>query len=242
MEIKAYGLTDIGRLREENQDNFLVDESLRLFMVADGMGGMDDGAAASLFTIKGLYRIIQSYWEAQDDIKDTLFYIRYIRKSINDVNKHLHGVLGKRIGSTVVLAQIVEDEVLFVNVGDSPGYLYRGGKLKQMTKDHNIAAAMAQMKQITPAEAKTHPAHNRLTAYIGMDGKIQASVCKARIQPGDRLLLCSDGLAGIVEEPAIETLLGIETDVKAAAKKLVDMANESGGTDNITVVLAEIKE
>ena len=242
MTVKSYGLTDIGMVREENQDNFLIDELHCLFMVADGMGGLDDGTAASLFTIRGIYGMMKSFLEKHNEAADTLSCIRYIKKSINDVNSHLRGALGRNIGSTVVLVKIMNNDVLFVNVGDSPGYLYRNGKLKQMTRDHNIAGAMAEMKQITPAEAKVHPAHNRLTAFIGMNGTIQASVSRSKIQAGDKLLLCTDGLTGMVEEKTIENVLEYEPDVENAVKKLVGMANEAGGMDNVTVILAEIGE
>jgi PPM family protein phosphatase len=242
MTVKAYGLTDIGLVREENQDAFFIDESLGLFMVADGMGGMDDGAAASLFTIRGMYSLIQSFSEKHGEDIGDVEYKQYLKKSIIDINRHLREAVGKNTGSTLVLLQIFNDNALFVNVGDSPGYLYRGGKLQQMTRYHNVAGAMAEMNMITPAEAKTHPAHNRLTAYMGMNGTIQASFKRAKIQPGDRILLCSDGLTGMVDVEAVTEVLKTKSDIEVTAKTLVDMALKAGGIDNVTVVLADISE
>jgi PPM family protein phosphatase len=240
MKMKMFGLTDIGKVREENQDIFHIDDSLSLMMVADGMGGMDDGAAAAQFTVQGMLALIRSYLAKPEVDIEGVEYRRYLNRSANEVNAHLRETVGKRTGSTFVLFQMTKDTGLFVNVGDSPGYLYRDGKLRQMTRDHNIAGAMAEMKLITPAEAKTHPAHNRLTAYLGMNGAIQISIKKIKVQPGDRIVLCSDGLTGMVEETVIEEILKSQADPEITIKALVDMAVKAGGVDNVTVVIAEV--
>ncbi|MDD5017783.1 MAG: SpoIIE family protein phosphatase, partial [Eubacteriales bacterium] len=99
-----------------------------------------------------------------------------------------------------------------------------------------------EMNMMTPAEAKMHPANNRLTAYIGMDGTVETSFKKAQVQAGDRILLCSDGLTGMVDEATIEDILESEADAENAVKRLVETANNAGGTDNVTVVLADFAE
>jgi PPM family protein phosphatase len=243
MKLKVYGMTDIGRMREENQDHYLVDEPNNLLLVADGMGGMENGAAASLLAIEQMRAAIGSYREKNaQGAFDAVDYISYLKKYLNQTSRNLRDTLGGDSGTTLVLAQLVGSEVLFLNVGDSPGYLFTNRKLQQITRDHNMAGAMADMKMITRAEAKMHPLHNRLTAYVGMEGAVFASFQWVQVQEGDRLLLCSDGLSGIVDEQTIVLTLEAEKDLQTAVARLVALANEAGGEDNITVVLAEIEK
>ena len=236
--VEAYGLSDIGKYREENQDRYLIDGALGLYAVADGMGGLPGGAAAASKALHILAeRMVGFFVDPRD--RNRSFVYDYIKKTLQTLNAEVASEMGGA-GTTLVFLLTVGDRAFFANAGDSPGFLYRDGRLTKMTRDHNVAGVLVDMGRLTEEEARVHPSHNQLTSYIGTRAELESSVRDTLICEGDRLLLCSDGLTGMVPGEAIAGVLAAEADTRAAVEKLVEMANEAGGHDNITAVLADV--
>jgi len=233
---KAYGLSHIGKVREDNQDSFLINESIGFYSVADGVGGLEAGEMASCFVLDELNRLFSE----PSCVDKGLPPAGALHEMVNMVNEDLRTQLLQNTGTTVVFALVSESEAAFVNVGDSPGYLFREGFLRQITRDHNVAELMVRLGRITSAQAKVHPYRHRLTAYIGMDGEVYPEIGIVPIMPGDRILLCSDGLTGMVGEKDIERVLRKTPDSETAVKTLVQMALDFGGYDNVTVIVADV--
>ena len=145
------------------------------------------------------------------------------------------------MGATVVLAMIKRRSAYIAHMGDSRAYLFRDNQLKQLTEDHSIVGILLRHGDITPEEATEHPAKGRLSRYVGMEGKVYPDVRSIAIKKEDRLLLCSDGLSGMLNDRNIAELLIMHPDPQAACKALADAANSAGGTDNITVVIVDWK-
>jgi protein phosphatase len=142
------------------------------------------------------------------------------------------------MGTTLVAAAIAGNRVVFVNVGDSRGYLLQGGKLRQVTKDHSYVQQLVDAGLLTPEQARHHPQGNIITQAIGIEPRVQADIFEEPLQVGDLVLLCSDGLVDMIDDAEIERVLLMETDLQRTVATLVQLANEAGGDDNITVVLA----
>ncbi|NLO38282.1 MAG: serine/threonine-protein phosphatase [Ruminiclostridium sp.] len=233
---KAYGQSHIGKVREDNQDSFYINESIGFYSVADGIGGLEAGEVASCFTLDELNRILFEFTSVDPGIPS----ISVLHIMVNQVSSELRAQVLQNTGTTLVFTLVSGREAAFVNVGDSPGYLFRKGFLRQITRDHNLAEQMVRLGRITSAQAKVHPYRNRLTAYIGMEGEVYPEIGIIPLQPEDRILLCSDGLTGMVSEKSIEKVLQETPDCEKAVKILVQMALNAGGHDNVSVVVVDI--
>lgn len=233
---KAYGLSHIGKVREDNQDSFLINESIGFYSVADGIGGMEAGEIASCFALDELNRLFSEPSGVDMGLPSTI----ELHDIVNRVNEDVRTQILQNTGTTVVFALVSGYEAAFVNVGDSPGYLLREGFLRQVTRDHNVAELMVRLGRITSAQAKVHPYRHRLTAYVGMDGEVYPEIGIVPLMRGDRILLCSDGLTGMVSEKNIERVLRKTPDSETAVKTLVRMALNAGGYDNVTVIVADV--
>jgi protein phosphatase len=232
----AFGVTDIGKVREENQDAFYIDSELNLYLVADGMGGMRKGALAAQYVVKSFPKLVkQKIQSLQDGHKEEVPEL--LRQAIAEISKKLNQRQGKRTGATIVTALIIGEKAYVANLGDSRAYLLRRGKLNLLTKDHNLASILVEMNKITPEESATHPAHNQLTAYVGMENPAKPAVTQVTLKPNDRLLLCTDGLTGMVPDAEIAQVLAAPKNPQEALHVLVEEANRAGGRDNITAVL-----
>ena len=216
-------------------------------VVADGMGGMNAGDVASMLAIStGMKLADRSVkWgfkinerEARDLLNRMSLYfqeidLRLTRKSEGD--RRLFGM-----GTTLTLAYSVGAHLFLIHVGDSRAYLYRDGGLVQLTHDHTVAQALADAGQIRPDEVRTHARRNTLTNYLGGHrGKIRADVRWARLQDGDRLLVCSDGLTDMVDDAAIAGAMGRGEGAQATVDRLLQMALDAGGKDNVTIIVAD---
>ncbi len=241
VKLKVFGQTDIGREREENEDAFRVDEEAGLYIVADGMGGLEQGALAAKYTVEGISEQVRETLTSARAINKQVMISDVLRKATKEVSSRLGHAVGNAAGSTVVVARVARGRAWVANLGDSPAYLWRRGSLKKLTRDHNLAALMVEMGKITPQQAKKHPMRHRLTGYVGMEGNVQVPTSVVTLEDKDRILLCTDGLTGMVEEKAMARVLRKETSVEEAVSKLVAMANEVGGHDNITVLLIEVR-
>lgn len=235
-QYEAFGLTDRGREREENQDAFHIDEQNGLFLVADGVGGMEEGAWAALQITNGLGRRLREIVERHgaSDLAELL------PGEVTVWSRWLNQESQGRSGTTVVLACLQGTRAVVANVGDSPAYLFRRGELNCLTREHNVASLLAEQGMLSPEEARAHPLHHQLTSYVGMKKGVSVHVAEEDLEAGDRLLLCSDGLTGMLEEPEIERLLREHQEVEPTVRELIREANAAGGLDNVTAVLVEL--
>lgn len=231
------GATDVGRVRTNNQDQFLARPELDLWAVADGMGGHSGGEVASQIACDTLGRAfsdrtVDGLIEAVEQANTAVF------RAGTD-NPELTGM-----GTTVVALAAVEhegDEVLAIaNVGDSRCYRYTEGELDQVTTDHSLVADLVRDGSLSPEEAAVHPQRNIVTRVLGVYDTVPVDVFAVDPHGGDRYVLCSDGLFNEVPEPAIAAVLRRQRDPAVAANELVRLAVEGGGRDNITVVVVDV--
>lgn len=235
--------TDIGMVRRENQDSVYakqIDDNSALLIVADGMGGHSGGKKASTSAINSIAQNILSGYKksaSQEEIEELLrSSVSFANQSIYDaafVNSELKGM-----GTTAVVALVIDNTLYTANVGDSRLYVYTKGELNQITTDHSYVESLVSKGIISKAEAKTHPKKNIITRAVGSDEIVDIDIFKNELLKNDVVLLCTDGLYGLVnEEEIIEVLNG---DIENAATMLVDMANKNGGKDNISVITVKI--
>lgn len=238
------GLSDTGRSREKNQDQWIVDEEINLFLVSDGIGGNFAGEVASKIVAEALPLMIRARlgdeesWAEKDPKHEVSEAIVELSNSIRDKTENQPGMEG--MGATVVLALIRGDLALIAHMGDSRAYLHRDERLEQLTHDHSIVQLLIDNHELTPEEAQDHPARGQLSRSVGMGGEPIPEVQEHQLKSGDQLLLCTDGLTGMIRDREILSILDTYADVQAASKKLVDAANEAGGKDNITAVLISL--
>ena len=238
--MKTFSITDVGMVRQVNQDYvYMTDNSLgplpNLFVVADGMGGHQAGDYASKYTVEVLKRELEN--TSEQDVERAL--VSAIKTANREIIKkasedpHLKGM-----GTTVVLATIVNQMMYFANVGDSRLYLINQG-IVQLTKDHSLVEEMVRLGGIKPEEAKHHPDKNIITRALGAGRDVDVDFFDVRLTPGDILLLCSDGLSNMVPDEDIRQVILTSETLEEAGRRLVSMANDNGGRDNIAVVLVE---
>jgi PPM family protein phosphatase len=234
MKVRVGVRSDIGRLRQRNEDAYLVKDAL--FVVADGMGGHRGGDVASTLALETI--------EAADSGEITLEGL------VDDIKRANQAVMERgeadrelRGMGTTVTAIITDDGKAHVaHVGDSRAYLLRDGALQQLTEDHTLVQRMVREGRLTEDEAAQHPQRSVLTRALGMDEDFQVDELSLDVHPGDRLLLCTDGLSSMIDRDRIRKILSREKDPQAASDKLIDAANRAGGDDNITVIVLDFQE
>lgn len=250
MQIENFGISDVGCKREKNEDRTLINESLSLFMVADGMGGHVGGEYASKMAVKTVEEAVQQLQDDPDatlsdqvevkpgDFKSWLQFAlvvasrKIFEKAAEDTT--LHGM-----GTTAVAMLFRKNRVYIANVGDSRGYRIRRNKIEQMTTDHSLVGEQIRAGIINPKEAKEHRLKNIITRSVGFQETVEVDVEARAVKPGDIYLLCSDGLYNLVED---DEILDIVThhDLEKSGERLIDIANSRGGDDNISVVMAKV--
>ncbi|HEY3212223.1 MAG TPA: Stp1/IreP family PP2C-type Ser/Thr phosphatase [Actinomycetota bacterium] len=232
MNVSVGAATDIGQVREGNEDSYLVVEPL--YAVADGMGGHRGGEVASslaLETVQGMFERREGSLAEQ---------VAEANRAVFDRSQSDRKVSG--MGTTLTAAQVDGNRVHLVHVGDSRAYLLRGGELTQITEDHTLVHRMVMEGEISEEEAETHPHRSILTRALGVDQNIQVDEGDLEVEPGDRLLLCTDGLTGMVPEGQIREILLESLDPQEAVDKLVKVANRAGGIDNITALILDFAD
>ena len=238
------GLSDRGRVRKQNEDTWAADPELGLFLVSDGMGGEAEGALASRIVAKTLPTLVRQRMGSLTDLTaaHAAEKLGQLLAELSDqVYKEAHGRPGLRgMGATVVLALIRGSAALIGHMGDSRAYLLRQGKLQPITHDHSLVQLLLDTGDITPEEAKVHPTRGQITRYVGMAGEALPEVRLAAVEPGDRLLLCSDGLTGMLTDEKLAPILSAGLTPEGTCQRLVAAANEAGGKDNITAVVVDI--
>lgn len=231
-------ITDVGVVRSANQDAAMANGSL--FVVADGMGGHRGGEVASGLTT-GHFDSTESV-SSVEELHDAVLAANELIRERGDSDPDL-----TNMGTTVVAMGVLptddSDETLrfaAANVGDSRLYLYEKSNLSQVSRDHSLVAELARAGQITEEEAATHPQRNVVTRALGPESEVAVDTWELPARIGQRYLMCSDGLINEVDDATISETLASLTDPAQAAKKLVDLANESGGRDNITVLILDV--
>jgi protein phosphatase len=230
----------VGRKRNHNEDSYLIDEDLQLYVVADGMGGHAGGGTASRIAVETIDQEMRAAKKAGDNpfSSETLLQDSPLPEFLrNAVEKACAAQEDPRLagmGTTVITLCVKGENALFAHVGDSRAYLVRGDLIQQVSEDHSLVNEQIKAGMITPEEAKHSRYKNIITRSVGFEEEVQVDVMGLVTKPGDFFILCSDGLANLVEDREIREIVSGHS-LKDAPKKLIELANERGGDDNITV-------
>jgi protein phosphatase len=235
----AFGLSDVGRCRENNQDNMLVEPQRGLYAVADGMGGHAAGEVASQMAISTL---AESLAEITGDLTGSEAG-RRLEQALQEGNRRIcEAVLSRGewrgMGTTIVALVALGDTAVIGHVGDSRAYLLRNGELRRLTSDHSWVNEQVKLGLLSDEEAQRHPMRNIVTRALGNRPDLQVELSQHTVREGDVILLCSDGLNTMLSDEEIrERLLGHPADPQAACRNLIESANARGGEDNVTVIV-----
>lgn len=255
MKLKAAGLSDTGLQRDTNEDCYAIDNSLGLYIVADGMGGHSAGEVASKVAVQIIQKNIIS-WITKNVREDELFDFpddtlctrgNYILSSIKLANRVIYEMSReydeyKGMGTTIGVLAIMPSTVIAANVGDSKIYLIRGNTIEPLSKDHNMVAEQLEMGLISEEEAKVSPLRHVLTRNLGSLETVNADVFEIEPMSNDSFLLCTDGLTDLVSDEEIMAIIKEGDDPEHICQLLVAEANERGGHDNTTVSLISIDQ
>jgi protein phosphatase len=240
MRITAYAASDVGRHREINEDNMFSGSSV--FAVADGMGGHAAGEVASEAALRPIAQLDGTTFDEARAATDAL------RRAVEEANRKVvdqakadPNLAG--MGTTLTAVLLRGDRLHLAHVGDSRAYLLRAGEtINQLTTDHTLVEQLVQDGRLSRDEVASHPQRSVITRAIGVDVEVDVDTLEQVLQPGDQIILCSDGLSGPVSDPEIAELLLNEPDGERAVTQLVQAANDAGGPDNITVVLLRVED
>jgi len=252
MRIRSCGATDVGKKRERNEDNLLVNKHYNLFVVADGMGGHLGGDIASSIAVATMDDVITSIEQSpdatiqRDDIEikagEYQAYLRYAIKLAGkrifekaDSDMSLHGM-----GTTVVSTLFRDGKAYIANVGDSRCYRIRNDEINQITKDHSLVAEQMRAGILSPDDARIQRFKNIITRSVGFQEEVDADVEIRVAKESDIYLLCSDGLSNMLSDEEIRDVI-ISNEIEYACNRLIDLANERGGEDNITLILMKVE-
>ncbi len=247
MQLEAYAATDIGPVRENNEDNFLVDIEAGVFVVADGMGGHAAGEVASQIAVDTVRDILIGAVDpdetrlqvSMDDPHEALR--ERLRYTMNQASIRIRKAIReepafRRMGTTLVMILVDGSDVHIGHVGDSRAYLFRDGRIRCLTRDHTVVQQEMDAGRLTPELARIVPRKNILTRSVGAQGPVEPDISVRPVAPGDLFILCSDGLTDPLEDEAIAQICR-STHPEDLAQTLVDEAIKGGGEDNITVVV-----
>ena len=238
--MKIYAMTDVGRRREVNQDYvYVTDRPIgpfpNLLTVADGMGGHKAGDFASSYTVNVL----------KDELKKTpMDKPEEILRSVVSIANHKLIEAASRdiklegMGTTLVVATIIDGKLYVANVGDSRLYIVNDN-IRQVTRDHSLVAEMVRLGEVDVAAAREHPDKNIITRAIGAKENVEADFFEVELQEGDRIVICTDGLTNMVEDEVIRNIVSCDISIEEKTELLVKTANQNGGRDNITVMIIE---
>lgn len=238
--MEAYFVTDIGKVRSHNEDSggiFYNKTRQILAIVADGMGGHSGGEVASQLATN----LIQKKWEEQKGLKNPKEVEEWIRKNITKANEVVYQEAKKKedlegMGTTVVLAVATEEFVTIAHIGDSRCYLYNDEEFRQLTEDHSLVNELLRAGQISPDDAAYHPRKNVLSRALGTEAVVEGEIQTIVWEEGDKLLLCSDGLTSNVGDEELAEFMRKEA-IENVSEQLINLANERGGEDNISIAL-----
>jgi protein phosphatase len=231
---EAAQLTDTGRQREANEDSYFSRSPL--FAVADGMGGAQAGEVASRMAVEAFERVDESEATPED----------LLRRTAQDANREIFELAQgdssrSGMGTTLTAALLHGDEISFGHVGDSRAYVFRDGRLRQITNDHSLVEELRRQGKLTRDQAAEHPQRSVITRALGPEPTVDVDTVTFSARPGDVFLLCSDGLTTMLDDEDVAAVLDRGEDLERTAQRLVRAANERGGRDNITVVLFRLE-
>ncbi len=247
--IESVALSDKGLKRRDNQDRYLADETGKLFLLADGMGGHKAGQVASQMTLEAVEEFVglatgdrQFTWpfgyDSQASFRENVLLTSLRLANLRVCQAAQQQEKWAGMGSTLVMLWLIKDgQASYAHVGDSRLYLFRKGKLRQLTRDHSVVEEQLRAGLISSEQARAHNLRHVLTQAIGVHQPLQLEAGEVALESGDLLLLCSDGLTDPLEDKAIAEILKGTSDLAAVSRKLVDAANRAGGDDNVTVIL-----
>jgi PPM family protein phosphatase len=252
-KIKSVGLTDVGKVREHNEDTIGVDVDIGLLVLADGMGGYNAGEVASGIAVKTIMSLVKEAYEHQDltapDPETGLTRPSIIlRDAIARANKIIHQTAKTQpqcegMGTTVVACIFYDNRVSVAHVGDSRLYRLRSNRYEQVTLDHSLLQELVDRGFYSPAEAQRATNKNYVTRALGVEPTVDVEIHEYPVHKGDYYLLCSDGLSDMVEDDDIHlTISTFGVNLETTARQLIQLSNDNGGRDNISIVLAHITE
>jgi protein phosphatase len=250
MLIKSFGQSDVGKRREKNEDAYLINNERLLYLIADGMGGHLGGEYASQLAVSTIEEVVKVLEDDPDttllegesvkpgDYPNCLRYaIRVASRRIFDkanIDVNLHGM-----GTTAVVLLFRKNRAYIANVGDSRAYRIRDSKISQITQDHSLVGEQIRAGLISAGDSRIHRLKNIITRSVGFQEFVDSDIDIRAVRLGDRYLLCSDGLSNLVGDQEIKDIV-VNNNLEAAVLRLIDIANERGGEDNITIILTEV--
>jgi serine/threonine protein phosphatase PrpC len=246
MSVRTGAATDRGRVRQGNEDNYV--SRTHLFAVADGLGGHQAGEVASQIAVDTLAALEDPSgpWGTgpwTDERRATEALRAAIKTANHRIREAAAADRNLECMGTTVTAVLEDGNTLYLaHVGDSRAYLYRNGQLTRLTEDHSLVQQLVNEGRMTPEEAEVHIQKNIITRALGMDSEVEVDTAIYRRRPGDRLMLCTDGLSGVVSEQQMKRVLGRFGDPQEAVEELINQANNEGGPDNITVVVIDTED
>ena len=243
--MKAVGISDIGKCRKNNEDAYYIsagdDPAENLYLVADGMGGCNAGEVASSSAIEAF---LAHFWKEMKHatIEDMLDMMAGAMAAANQevYTKSNSAREFAEMGTTMVAAAVREDKVYVAHVGDSRAYIFRKREMIPLTTDHSYVMELVKIGNITKEEAEIHPKRNVITRAIGIKNHVEADTVIRPLQKNDIVVLCSDGLSGMLKDEEIAKILNKRTELEKKAELLVAEANKKGGFDNISLILVQI--
>jgi serine/threonine protein phosphatase PrpC len=263
--VHVFGRTDVGRVRDHNEDSFLVADltsdnaSLQpevrthllgsqgsLFMVADGLGGAAAGEVASELAILTVHAELRARWGAAEE-RNAETFARALKSAAESANSKIFAYAvehpeSRGLGTTATIAGLLGDTLYLAQVGDSRAYLVRNGVALQITKDQSLMQRLIEAGELTPEEAERSERRNIILQALGPEPSVKIDLTFQKVRRGDTLVLCTDGLSGLVRKDEIaEVLADSNDDLLMACRELIDRANENGGPDNITVIVARFE-
>ena len=246
MKYTFYSVTDAGRTRANNEDSVVFDESAQLAVLADGMGGHNAGEIASGMAT-ALIKSALAPWLSQAPAQTKTSEVkRAIELCVANANRSIFDAARSNpryagMGTTLVLGVFHRDRLLSGHIGDSRCYRWRNTELKQITQDHSFLQEQIDAGFLTPAQAAAAPNKNLVTRALGVEAEVLLELHEHRVESGDIYLMCSDGLWDMLPDPAIASVLQNDISLAQMAAELVALANQNGGRDNITVLLAQAR-
>ena len=248
LKLGIHGLSDVGQSREHNEDAIGWDAEMALVLLADGMGGHNAGEVASQMAVDTITDALADVLTPEMVEADVVDCDSAVREAVMFANEEIHSQSQSRLdyagmGTTIVLTLFHEERVTYANVGDSRIYRVRGGELQRLTSDHSLVQEMVDNGYLSEEEALVSTSRNLITRALGIAPDVEVDVKTEPFEHDDVYLLCSDGLSDLVPESVIlQTILELAPDYDRATQRLVELANENGGTDNISVILVSTHE
>lgn len=243
--MRAIGMSDIGKCRKNNEDAYYIavgeEATDNLFLIADGMGGCNAGEVASGSALEAFL----AYYE-QEKAKDTAAEpLDLLTGSVAAANQAVYTKSNSakefaEMGTTIVAAAVREKKLYIAYVGDSRAYLFREKELLPLTTDHSYVMELVRLGTITKEEAAEHPKRNIITRAVGIKETVETDTIIQPLREGDMLLLCTDGLSGMLKDAEIAKVLGRKVSLEKKASLLIEKANQQGGYDNISLILVDI--